>query len=138
LIRAETKRKKKQEQTNSTFRMLEKTTRQAEKYLSVGHKRRLVEMGVDVEKKREVDMRAQEELDRQHRTNTRQLEKQLQETQEDLCGTKAEKEELERAVTWQRKVEWFTGIRRSLEEKVLRPNRDERTEDRRADKSVGD
>jgi chromosome segregation ATPase len=55
------------------------------------------------------DMRAQEELDRQHRTNTRQLKKQLQETQEDLCGTKAEKEELERAVT--RGKERLNGLR---------------------------
>jgi hypothetical protein len=65
LIRAETKRKETQEQTDSTFRMLEKKARQAEKDLSAGHKRQLVEMGVDLEKQRKVDMRAQEELGRQ-------------------------------------------------------------------------
>jgi hypothetical protein len=67
LIRAETKRKELQEQADRTIRMMEMKARQAEKDLKAGHKRRLRAMDVDVGKKWKVDMRAQEELDRQHR-----------------------------------------------------------------------
>ncbi len=107
MIRTETKRKEIQEQANSTIRMMEMKARQAEKDLSAGHKRRLTAMGVEVEKKRKVDIRAQEELYRQDRNNTRQLENQLQDMQEPKRKSGAG----EGSQTGQREVGWFAGIR---------------------------
>jgi hypothetical protein len=68
-----------------------------------------MEIGADVEKKRKVDKRVQEELDRVQRSNTRQLEKELQDKEAELCETKAAKEEQDRAV--KRGEEKLYGLR---------------------------
>jgi hypothetical protein len=106
---AETTRKELQEETDRTVRLLEIKARQSEKDLSASHKRRLLEIGADVEKKRKVDKREQEELDRVQRSNTRQLEKELQDKGAELCETKAAKEEQDRAV--KRGEERLYGLR---------------------------
>jgi hypothetical protein len=106
---AETTRKELQEETDRTVRLLEIKARQSEKDLSASHKRRLLEIGADVEKKRKVDKREQEELDRVQRSNTRQLEKELQHKEAELCETKAAKEEQDRAV--KRGEERLYGLR---------------------------
>ena len=67
---AEATRKELQEETDRTVRLLEIKARQSEKDLSASHKRRLMEIGADVEKKRKVDKREKEELDRVQRSNT--------------------------------------------------------------------
>ena len=68
---AETTRKELQEEADRTVRLLGIKARQSEKDLSASHKRQLMEIGADVEKKRKVDKRVQEELDRVQRSNTR-------------------------------------------------------------------
>ncbi len=54
-------------------------------------------------------MRAQEEIDRQHRAKVRELEKQLEDMQEELHRSTAEREELERRV--KRGTERLDGLR---------------------------
>jgi hypothetical protein len=98
-----------QEEADSSRRMQEKKARQTEKDLTAGHKRRLMELGVDVEKKRKLEMRAQEEIDRQHRAKVRELEKQLEDMQEELHRSTAKREELERRV--KRGTERLDGLR---------------------------
>ncbi len=76
----------------------EKKAKQAEKDMSVGHKRLLLELCQDQDKRRKTDTKAQEEIERRHRINTRNLERQLKEMRQDLAGTKGEREELLKAV----------------------------------------
>jgi hypothetical protein len=109
LKKAETTRQKDQEEADRNVRRLEMKARQSEKDLSACHKRRLKEMGADVEKKRKVVKRVQEELDRVQRSNTRQLERDLQDMEAELGKTKAAKEEQERAV--KRGEERLNGLR---------------------------
>ena len=88
-----------QEQVDRILRQRDMQARQAEKDLSVGHKRSLLEMSVALEKKRKIDVRGLEELDRDNRIKTRELlEKKLKDMQETLSVIQGEKLELERAV----------------------------------------
>ena len=87
-----------QEQVDRILRQRDMQARQAEKDLSVGHKRSLLEMSVALEKKRKIDVRGLEELDRDNRIKTRELEKKLKGMQETLSVIQGEKLELERAV----------------------------------------
>ena len=88
-----------QEQADRSLRQRDMQARQAEKDLSVGHKRSLLEMSVALEKKRKIDVRGLEELDRDNRIKTRELvEKKLKDMQETLSEIQGEKLELERAV----------------------------------------
>jgi chromosome segregation ATPase len=87
-----------QEQADRSLRQRDMQARQAEKDLSVGHKRSLLEMSVALEKKRKIDVRGLEELDRDNRIKTRELEKKLKDMQETLSVIQGEKLELERAV----------------------------------------
>ena len=81
-----------------------------------------------MEKKRKVDKREQEELDRVQRSNTRQLEKELQDKGAELCETKAAKEEQDRAVKRGEERlyglrEYGDGWRRKYADKYRRTNR---------------
>ena len=109
LKKAEKEKREMQVEADSSLRKQENKAKQTEKDLTAGHKRRLVELGVDVEKKRKLEMKAQEERDRQHRAKVRELEKQLQDMQEDLNRSTAAKEELERRV--KRGTERVDGLR---------------------------
>jgi hypothetical protein len=57
-----------------------------------------LELRQDQDKNRKTDTKAQEEIERQQRMNTRNLERQLKEMGQDLSGTKAEREELLKTV----------------------------------------
>jgi hypothetical protein len=62
------------------------------------HKRLLLELRHDQDKKRKTDTKAQEEIEREQRIKTRNLERQLKDMGQDLSGTKAEREELLKAM----------------------------------------
>ena len=96
--KAEEVRNEMQEHGERTLRLQEKKARQSEKDLSVGHKRCLMELRDDQDKKRKIDMKAQEELDRHQRVRTRNLERQVKDLGEDLTETRANQTELEREV----------------------------------------
>ena len=96
--KAEEERNEMQEHGERTLRLQEKKARQSEKDLSVGHKRSLMELRDDQDKKRKIDMKAQEELDRHQRVRTRNLERQVKDLGEDLTETRANQTELERVV----------------------------------------
>jgi chromosome segregation ATPase len=98
LKKAEKTRSEMQEQNDSCHRMQEMKARQSEKDLSAGHKRRLLEMGADQEKTMKLHFKAKDELVREYRVKTRELERRLEVMEEDLCESKAEKEEQERKV----------------------------------------
>ncbi len=83
--------------------MQEMKARQSEKDLSAGHKRRLLEIGADQKKKMKLHLKAKDELDREYRVNTRELERRLEVMEEDLCESKADKEK-------QTKDRRFTGV----------------------------
>jgi len=87
-----------QEQGEKSLMLQEKKTKQAEKDMSVGHKRLLLELRQDQDKRRKTDTKAQEQIERQHRIHTRNLERQLKEMGQDLSGTKVERGELQKAV----------------------------------------
>jgi len=98
LKKAEKTRSEMQEQNDSCHRMQEMKARQSEKDLSAGHKRRLLEMGADQEKTMKLHFKAKDELVREYRVKTRELERRLGVMEKDLCESKAEKEEQERKV----------------------------------------
>jgi len=87
-----------QEHNDRSHKMQEMKARQSEKDLSAGHKRRLLEIGADQKKKMKLHLKAKDELDRECRVNTRELERRLEVMEEDLCDSKADKEEQERQV----------------------------------------
>ncbi len=87
-----------QEQAERSLRQRGMQARQAEKDLSVGHKRSLLEMSVALEKKKKIDVRGLEELDRDNRIRTRELERKLKDMEENVSVIQGEKFELERAV----------------------------------------
>jgi chromosome segregation ATPase len=98
LKKAEKTRSEMQEHNDRSHKMQEMKARQSEKDLSAGHKRRLLEIGADQKKKMKLHLKAKDELDREYRVNTRELERRLEVMEEDLCESKADKEEQERQV----------------------------------------
>jgi hypothetical protein len=87
-----------QEQGEMSLRLQEMKSKQAEKDMSIGHKRRLLELRDDQDKKRKTDTKAHAKFEREQRNKTRILERQLKDMGQDISGIKAEREELLRAV----------------------------------------
>jgi len=87
-----------QEQGEKSLMLQEKKAKQSEKDMMVGHKRLVLELRQDQDKRRKTDTKTQEQIERQHRINTRNLEMELKEMGQDLSGTIVEREELLKAV----------------------------------------
>ncbi len=87
-----------EEQNESIHKMQGMKARQSEKDLSAGHKRRLLEMGEDQDKKMKLHLKVNAELDREYRLKTRELDRRLEVMEEGLCEIQADKEEQERQV----------------------------------------
>ncbi len=76
----------------------EKQTRNAAKDLTNGHKRELAELRGDLERQREEEIKLQEELGRAVRQKTRQITRDLEQTQQDLIDKTERNDALDKAV----------------------------------------
>ena len=92
--RAEKEKKQMKEQADRCQKMLEVKARQAEKDLSVCHKRQLEELRLDHETRRKTAITSQEELNREQRMQIRDLEKHLKELEETVGRIEGDKDEL--------------------------------------------
>ena len=93
LKRAEKEKKQMKEQAERC-QMQELKARQAEKDLSVCHKRQLEELRLDHGKRRKTASTSQEELNREQRLQIRDLEKHLKELEETVGRIEGDKDEL--------------------------------------------
>ena len=98
LKRAEKEKKEMKEQADRCQKMQEVKARQAEKDLSVCHKRQLEELRIDHEKRRKTASTSQEELNRDQRLQIRDLEKHLKELEETVGRIEGEKDELVKTI----------------------------------------
>ena len=98
LKRGEKEKKDMKEQADRCQKMLEVKARQAEKDLSVCHKRQLEELRIDHEKRRKTASTSQEELNRDQRLQIRDLEKHLKELEETVGRIEGEKDELVKTI----------------------------------------
>jgi chromosome segregation ATPase len=140
LKRAESEINDMQEQGENSRRLQEMKAKQAEKDMSLGHKRQLLELRHDQDKKRKTDTKAQEEIEREQRIKTQNLERQLKNMGQGLSVTKAEREELQKAVNrgkeklgvlreygdeWQRKyIDQIENKEQKMEEQIRELDRD--------------
>jgi hypothetical protein len=81
-----------------TLKKQEREARHTEKNLTARHKRQLEEMRGDLDKRQDSDIQARDELDRQGRQKTRQVQRNLEKAHTDLSDVIAEKERLIKAV----------------------------------------
>ena len=82
----------------NTLKKQEREARHTEKKLTARHKRQLEEMRGDLEKRQEADIFARDELDREGRQKTRQVQRNLEKAHTDLSDVMGEKERLMKAV----------------------------------------
>jgi hypothetical protein len=77
----------------------EMEARQGQKDLTAGHKRNLEDMREKLERRRDRDMKERDESYRQVRLKAREMVRDLEQTNTDLCEVRADKDELAKAVT---------------------------------------
>jgi hypothetical protein len=82
----------------NTLKKQEREAILTEKNLTTRHKRQLEEMRGDLDKRQDADIQARDELDRQGRQKTRQVQRNLEKAQTDLDDARAEKSRLDKAV----------------------------------------
>ena len=82
----------------NTLKKQEREAILTEKNLTTRHKRQLEEMRGDLKKRQDADIQARDELDRQGRQKTRQVQRNLEKAQTDLDDARAEKSRLDKAV----------------------------------------
>jgi hypothetical protein len=87
----------------------EKQARNAAKDLANGHKRELAEMRGDLEKTRGEEIKKQEDFVRAVRQNTRQITRDLEQTQQDLIDKTERSDALDKAV--KKGVQKLDGLR---------------------------
>ena len=87
----------------------EKQARNAAKDLTNGHKRELAELRGDLERQREEEIKVQEELGRAVRQKTRQITRDLEQTQQDLIDKTQRNEALDKA--FKKGVQKLDGVR---------------------------
>ena len=87
----------------------EKQARNAAKDLANGHKRELVEMRGDLERTRGEEIKKQEDFVRAVRQNTRQITRELEQTQQDLIDKTERNEALDKAL--KRGFQKLDGVR---------------------------
>ena len=98
LLIAEHEYKTKDKEANERLKKHEMESRKTEKDLSVRHKRQLEEMRGDLERRQEAENQARDELHRQGRQKTREVQRNLDKTQTDLDDARVEKSRLDKAV----------------------------------------
>jgi hypothetical protein len=82
----------------NSLKKQEREARHTEKNLTARHKRQLEEMRGDLEIRQDADIQARDELDRQGRQKTRQVQRHLEQTHTELSDVMAEKEQLMKTV----------------------------------------
>ena len=86
-------------QAEERIKKQEMKARQGQKDLTAGHKRNLEDMREKLERRRDKDMKERDESLRQVRLKTREMGRDLEQTNTDLCEAIADKAELAKAVT---------------------------------------
>jgi hypothetical protein len=98
LHKSENRKKEVEEQAEVRRKLQEKEARKAEKDLTQGHKRQLAEMLGDQARTREAKQKLEDELVRVRRQKTRDITKELEETQRHLRDKSETNEALDKAV----------------------------------------
>jgi hypothetical protein len=82
----------------NSLKKQEREARHTEKNLTARHKRQLEKMRGDLERRQDADIQARDELDRQGRRKTRQIQRHLEQTHTELSDVMTEKEQLMKTV----------------------------------------
>ena len=98
LQQSENSKKEMEEQAEVRLKLQEKEARKAEKDLTQGHKRQLAEMLGEQARTREAKQQLEDELVRRRRQKTRDITKELEETQRHLREKSETNEALDKAV----------------------------------------
>ena len=109
LDKSEKRKKEMEEQTEVRLKLQENEARKVEKDLTQGHKRELAEMHGEQSRTREAEQQLQAELGRAVRQKTRQITRDLEQTQQDLIDKTERNEALDKAV--KKGVQKLDGVR---------------------------